>query len=234
MSSDIAGDTGKFSLTPPNTVDDCLESVVTWLEKRAGKNYFVNPLEDFQAKFGKVNPEDDFYQARMNYFLEHCVLERPMSGLAAAGSPLSVFFAENSGLTQGDDAASEIWRNFCGFRHSLFQVIVTGDHSITIRDLIADRSIQTRSKSGETLKYLRKGSIFQGFIFGHHGQYVLGQGLIIHPELANKEILKFLKQHRKFPRFAPSEIARMMAMTNMRFLRMQHVNPAVIYHSVSG
>jgi hypothetical protein len=31
--------------------------VVQWIEKIAGKNYFITPLEEFQSRFGKVNPE---------------------------------------------------------------------------------------------------------------------------------------------------------------------------------
>jgi len=221
-------------LVAPKTVDDCLEIVVSWIERQLGKTYFVRPLEAFQAKFGKVNPEDDFYQARMNYFLEHCVLENSMDEIGGSRAPISRFFEENAHLTSGDDPASAIWRDFCGFRHSLFQVIKTGAELIVVRDLIAGKTLRIQSKAGETLKYLSKKSIFQGYVFGHHDLYSLGQGLILHPELANAEILKYIRQHHRYPRVATGDITRKMAQTNMRYLRMQHVNPAVIYHAISA
>jgi hypothetical protein len=217
----------------PRSIDDCLEIVVSWIEKKAGKNYFLTPLEEFQANYGKVNPEDDFYQARMNYFLEHCVLERPMTAVAAGRTPLSVFIEQNDQLTSGDDTTSSLWRRFCGFRHSLFQIEKSGPDQITIKDLLSDKTIKIYSKAGETLKYLARKSIFQGFIFGQRDEYVLGQGLIIHPDLASKEIHKFLKRHRKYPRFAAKEVTRMLAQTNMKYMRMQHVDPAVIYQAIS-
>ncbi len=216
------------------SIDDCLEVVISWIEGIAGKNYFMTPLGDFQAQFGKVNSDDEFYQTRMNYFLEHCVLERAMTGHAGGRSPLSVFLEQNSDLTANDDASARHWRSFCGFRHGLFQVMKTGEKEIMVMDLLAERKLKISSKAGETLKYFPKKSVIQGYIFGQADQYVLGQGLIIHPEAATQQILKFLKNHKKYPRFSAQEIARLMAQTNMRFLRMQHVNPAVIYSGISA
>ena len=234
MNIEQRGDATVDGLTTPKKLDDCLEIVVSWIERNFGKSYFVRPLDSFQAKFGKVNPEDDFYQSRMNYFLEYCVLEFPMDTRPASKAPVSKFFEVHKNLTSGDDAASAIWRDFCGFRHSLFQVLRSGHDVIFVRDLVANKTIKIQSKAGETLKYLGKKSIFQGFIFGHHDLYSLGQGLIMHPNLANAAILRYMRQHCRVPRFTSGEIARSMAQTNMRYLRMQHVNPAVIYHSISG
>lgn len=217
----------------PSSIDDCLEIVVAWVESIAGKTYFMSPLDEFQTQFGKVNHEDDFYQSRMNYFLEHCILERPMTGNASLRSPLSVFLEQNASITSGDTRGGELWRSFCGFRHGVFQVVKAGEDEITVLDLLAERKVKIKSKAGETLKYFPRKSIFQGFIFGHGDHYVLGQGMIIHPEMAVGQIMKFFRNHKKIPRFSAAEISRMMAQTNMRYLRMQHVNPNVIYSGIS-
>ena len=223
----------KMSLAA-DSIDHCLEVVVDWIEKKAGKSYFVGPLEEFQARYGKVNPEDEFYQSRMNYFLEYCVLERPMTGRPDRLVPISIFFDELSELTQGDDANSLIWRNFSGFYHGIFQVLNSGEKQVEAIDLLTEKKFTLVSKAGETLKYLRKKTIFQGFLFGTLNRRCLGQGLIVHPELANKEVLKYIKKYRKYPLVSSNEVLRLMAQTNMRLLRMQHVNPAVIYQSISG
>lgn len=215
------------------SVEECLESVVAWVEQNAGKNYFLKPLEEFHARYGKVNSEDDFYQARMNYFLENCILERPMTAVSGGRTPLSYFIEKNALYTAGEDENSAVWRAFCGFRHSVFQVTKSGANAIVVKDLVADKVIKIQSKAGETLQYLGANSIFQGYIFGHHNQYVLSPGLILHPELANKEILMFIKQHRGAPKIQPSEIMRVLAQINIKFMRMQHVNPKVIYRAIS-
>lgn len=216
------------------TVDECVETLVAWVENTVGKGYFASLLEDFQSKYGKVNPEDEFYQSRMNYFIEHSVLERPMNTLMGGGlAPVSRFLEENADLTSRSHEGADVWVSVSGFLHGVFEVIKAGDDVMVVRDMISDRSFKVASKAGETLKYLKRKSIFQGFVFGNLDRRVLGQGLIVHPEQAGKEIHKFIKKFRKYPTIKPSDVLRVLAATNMRFLRMQHVNPAVIYSSIS-
>jgi len=217
-----------------SSIDDCLDVVVDWVEKIAGKNYFIAPLEEFQQRFGKVNPEDDFYQSRMNYFLEWCILERPMSRNSAGRAPASIFFEKHPEITNHENPSSSSWRAFSGFRHSIFEVVEAGSECIEVNDLCSRKPTKVVSKAGETLRYLSKGTVFQGYLFGHYDHRVLGQGLIIHPELAYKQINRFLRDHQRLPRFSSAEICRFFASTNMRYLRMQHVNPSVIYQTISS
>jgi len=222
-------------LKSPASVDDCLEIVVAWIEQMAGKSYFVGPLEEFQARYGKVNPEDEFYQSRMNYFLEHCVLERPMTGNPEKGlAPVTRFFENHGDITKSLEDGATTWIKFSGFRHGVFQVLKSGSEMLVVKDLITERSFKIVPKAGETLQYLRKKSIFQCFVFGNFDQKHLGQGLIVHPEGGNQEIVKFIKKYKKNPTVKPADVLRNLAVTNMRFLRMQHVDPAVIYRNLSS
>lgn len=207
-------------------LEDCLEEVVEWVATRRGKEYFVEPLDTFLAQWGKAFPEDPFYQDRMNYFLEYCVLERTMTGNLDSLTPFMAFIKESSGLQL---LKNKCWQSFCDFRHSVFEVLKSGDDQILIRDLLSLRSYKVVPKEQETLKFMAKKSIFQGFIFSSDEGYRLGQGIIIHPEKSRKQILKFMREQKKVPRFTENEILKMIAFTNMRFLRMQHVNPSVIY-----
>lgn len=224
-------DLNQAVLGKPTSIDDCIEIVIAWIEQTAGKSYFISPLEDFQSRYGKVNPEDEFYQSRMNYFLEQCILERPM-GKDNLLPPIARFFERHSHLTREHTSEAEIWVDLNGFSHGIFQVIKPGSDVILVKDLISDRLFKVVPKSGETLQYLRKKSIFQGFVFGAFEHKILGQGLIVHPEGASREILKFVKKFKKYPTVRPAELLRLFAATNMRFLRMQHVDPAIIYGNI--
>lgn len=222
-------------LKSPVSVDDCLEIVVAWIEQVAGKTYFVGPLEEFQARYGKVNPEDEFYQARMNYFLEYCVLERPMTSVNGSTlAPVTRFFEVHNDVTRGLEAGAATWINFSGFRHGVFQVLKSASEMLVVKDLVTERSFKIVPKAGETLQYLRKKSIFQCFVFGNFDRKYLGQGLIVHPDGANVEILKFLKKHKKSPTLKHPELMRNLAALNMRYLRMQHVDPTVIYKHLNA
>lgn len=220
------------SATSSVSLEDCLEQVVQWVASLRGKEYFIEPLEAFMAKWGKSFPEDPFYQDRMNYFLEHCILEQPMTENADGLTPFKSYMKESSGARL---LSHKSWQSFCDYRHSLYEILKSAASQIIIRDLLTGRQYKVVPKESETLKFMAKKTIFQGFIFSlSHDEYRLGQGLIIHPDRARKQILKFMKAQKKVPRFSEHEIVRMMAMTNMRFLRMQHVDPANIYAQISG
>lgn len=221
----------QMARTPSSNLDpeDCLEEVVQWVAARRGKEYFVEPLEIFMAQWGKSFPEDPFYQDRMNYFLEHSVLERTMTGNVEGLTPFMAFIKESSGLQLLKDKS---WQSFCDFRHSVFEIVKSGSTQIVIRDLLTMRTYKIVPKDQETLKFMAKKSIFQGFIFSSGDVYRLGQGIIIHPEKSRKQILKFMNAQKKNPKFTESEILRMTAFANMRLLRMQHVDPAIIYGGI--
>jgi hypothetical protein len=222
-----------LSQKSPATVDECLEIVVAWIERVFGKDYFVGPLEEFQSRYGKVNSDDEFYQVRMNYFLEHCVLEKSNDGSTKNSSAaVTNFFEQNPDLTRGDDESVKTWIDFIGFRHSIYQVQKSGAELLVVKDLITERSFNILPKNGETLQYLNSKSIFQGFVFGNFTNKNLGQGLIVHPEAANQKIIKYINKRKSSRPFNRSDIFTSLAAANMRFLRMQHVDPAVIYGSL--
>lgn len=222
----------KFGSAADFGLEECLEQAVQWVAARKGKEYFVEPLEHFMSKWGKAFPDDACYQDRMNYFLEYAILERPMTTHPYALTPFMAFVKESSGIQL---LSSKSWQSFCDFRHSIFEVVKAGATQIIISDMLTGRLYKVVPKESETLKFMIKKSIFQGFLFSAgEDVYRLGQGLIIHPERARKQLVKFAKTQRKLPRFTEGEILRMVAFTNMRFLRMQHVDPAIIYASISG
>lgn len=208
------------------SLDACLEQVICWVEANFGKSYFVKPLADFSAKFGRSFAEDSFYQDRMNYFLEVCILERPLTGSASGLTPLGQFLSESS---HEGIASPETWQLFREFRHSLFVVIASSDRQILLRDLQSKSRRFVRPKSGETLKYLDKGTIFQGYVFGQELFSHLGQGVIVHPKSTLGTLKKLIKITQTSRRVSELELMRATAMANMKYLRMQHVDPISIY-----
>lgn len=207
-------------------LDDCLERVVQWVAGRFGKEYFVEPLEEFAVVFGKSFPEDPFFQDRMNYFLEYSVLEKPLKGNAAGLTPLRMFMDE---LVGREELFPEPWRIFSEFRHSIFEVVRSGEQQILLKDLFNERRYIVRSKAGETLKYLTKKTIFQAYLFGSTGAFYLGQGVVIHPERARKPLKKFIKIKTKANVLKEMDTLKLAALVNMRYLRMKHVDPSTLY-----
>jgi hypothetical protein len=205
-------------------VDECLEKVVDWTTQNIDSNYFVKPKEEFFNSFGRVLPEDEFYQMRMNYFLEWCVLERPVSGRTDGQTPSSLFLQDTSNESQKE--SREFWASVVGaHRHSVFEVIASSDTVIIVRDLLARHIYRIMSQPGVTLKFFVRKMIFQGFIYGFGGLYRLGSGYIIHPDGARYTITRQIKS-RDCPE---SDVLKKLALVNMRFRRMQHVESKQIY-----
>ena len=210
-----------------NALDACLETVVNWVTTRYGKNSFKEPLEEFMRQFGKVFPEDEFFQDRMNYFLEHTILKRPMTGLRNGCTPIVGYMDDIGSLLNSADPA---WQSFCDFRHTIFEVAKVGSSQISVKDLLSDQVLAIVPKANETLKYVEKKSMIQGFVYGGaNNQNFLGQGLIIHPSRARKTILKQVKAHKKKPQRSDADFLTMLARNNLKYLRMHHVDPAIIY-----
>lgn len=211
-------------------IESCLETVVNWLASTYGKEYFVAPMEEFFIAFGKVFADDSFYQDRMNYFLEYCILERAMQGESSDCTPL-IKYLQQARLSADQN---KVWQNFSDFFHSIFEVQKSTTDALVIKDLMNDAYFTIHPKNSESLKFITKRTIIQGYIFAGEDAHYLGQGLIIHPDRARKVIAKYIKEKKKSGRIVEEQILRQLALTNMRYLRMQHVDPANIYNSISG
>jgi hypothetical protein len=207
-------------------LDGCLDEVVQWTVKSVAQDYFVKPLEEFGQKWGKVFPEDPFYQDRMNYFLEYCVLERPLSG--QIGTNLLQSYVKTIAPKTGFSEDS-IWHVFGNYRHSVFEVTKCGDRQVVVRDLLSDARFVLRAKSGETLRYLSSKLVFQGFVFADGLVYRLGQGQIIHPPAARRKVIKCIKGLRKSNSLRDHAFLQQLGHLQMRYSRMQHVNAADLY-----
>jgi hypothetical protein len=214
---------GDKSLSGEN-LEKILEQVINWIETHKGKSYFVAPLEEFFSKNGKAFPDDPFYQDRMNYFLEYCVLERPLTGVASKETPLNAYL-------EGSHAENHLpeMALIGEFRHSIFEVVSSGDKKILLKDLQTNKKHPVRTKGKETFKFLQKGTIFQGYIFGTNPNAYLGQGMILHPKAILKTLKKYIKNLKKASTYGELELLQQLALTNMRYLRMQHVNPTLLY-----
>lgn len=202
-------DLSEGALVDLNT-DELVERVVVWAQSIVGPEEFVRAKEDFYAQFGKVHPEDTFYNARMNYFLEYFVFLRPMG---------------NSGKTPfqawGGVADAPI--------HSVFQVIRHRPDNMVVRDLVSTQKYKILPRRGETFVGFGKSDIFQGFVFLEEGRYSISTGAIVHPRTATGVIRKLIKNATKGPQFSANTLLYDLAQLQIRAARHAHVNPKLLY-----
>ncbi|MCX6115958.1 MAG: hypothetical protein NT027_00300 [Proteobacteria bacterium] len=206
-------------------LDTCLEIVVNWAASILGKNYFDETMEKLALKCGKCFPEDDFYQIRMSYYLEIAVLAHFVEIKSVKLTLVSHYFA----IHTSELKVLAKWSLFASSRHSLFQVLRTSPSKIIVKDICYNAKHTIYTKSGETLKYFEKDSIFQGFIFlSGHSAY-MGQGMIFHPKTTNKFLHKFIRQRLQVNENIDLEFLQQLALAQFRFSKMQHVDAAQVY-----
>lgn len=205
-----------------STTDHVLESVVADAEAAYGKDAFVKAKEEFYSRFGKVFPEDPFYESRMSYFLDFFVLLRPLPG--ESSTPFMKFASFNTANPAHLIAALE------SFRHSIFEVeSMTGSSGMSVLDLRTGEVYKVKSKGDESFRGFTKGAVFQGFLFPSDDFAFLGNGLVMHPSQALAIIKKFLKNAVKSVDFDEQGVLARLAFVQLKALRHSHAGAKRIY-----
>ncbi len=205
-----------------STTDHVLESVVADAEAAYGKDAFVTAKEEFYSRFGKVFPEDPFYESRMSYFLDFFVLLRPIPG--ESSTPFMKFASLNKSNPAHLIVALE------SFRHSIFEVeSVVGSSGMSVLDLRTGEIYKVKSKGDESFRGFTKGAVFQGFLFPSDDFAFLGNGLVMHPSQALVIIKKFLKNAVKSVDFDEQGILARLAFVQLKALRHSHAGAKRIY-----
>lgn len=205
-----------------HTTDQVLEAVIADAEAAFGKEAFIAAKEEFYLRFGKVFPEDPFYEARMSYFLDYFVLLRAIPG--ELKTPFLKFAAANKAIP--DDLRLMVE---C-FRHSIFEVAsFSPAHEMMVEDLRTGATYKIRPKPGESLRGFSKGAIFQGCLFPHGEYAYLSNGLLMHPSQVLGEIKKFLKNSVNSESFDEQEALARLAFVQLRALRHSRAGAKRIY-----
>ncbi len=208
--------------TGKQTTDHALEAVVADAEAAFGKEAFVSAKEEFYQRFGKVFPEDPFYDTRMSYFLDYFVLLRVIPG--EMKTPFLKFAPTNKSIPDDLRTMMEC------FRHSVFEVdSLSQDHQMTVRDLRTGNSWKVIPKPGESLRGFSKGSVFQGCLFPDGDGAYLSNGLVIHPSQVLGEIKKFLKNSTNAGDFDEQEVLARLAFVQLRAVRHSRAGAKRIY-----
>lgn len=213
------------------TTDQLLEAVVMRSEREFGKSAFIAAKDDFHALFGKVFPEDPFYETRMSYFLDYFVFLRPLASGAGAPTAFLRFGHEIARMFDSSgDVAGRLVRAMEAFRHSLFEIVnVPAANSMTIRDLRTGTPYQVRRKSNESFCGFTRDTVFQGFVFPDGNHAYLGNGLIMHPPQVMPVIRKFLKKQEKSADFDEQSTLARLAWVQLKAMRHSHAGAKRIY-----
>jgi hypothetical protein len=214
-------------------VDDVIEEMITWTHQNAGTAEVVAAREQYFAAFGKVFPDDTFYDARMAYFFDHFLFERPIAPAAGAGSamPATPYESFAAKVRDGQDGASAHVAALGGARHSLYRVLKVSERALVVADLITPAKLTATARAGETFRGLEKKALFQGFLYPTPDGMRISHGIIIHPRRVARMIGRYLKRQKKSETFAKRTVLARLAHLQLKYLRHRHVDPKTFYEA---
>lgn len=207
-------------------VDHLLEEAVLWANQTYGETELVSARDEFFWKTGKVFHDDPPYRTRISYFLDFFLFERPLGSAETCDAgewltPFNAYNQRNKKTTAG---------GISSHRHSLFEVIKTGDESVLLRDMLNNERITVTARQGQSLKLLSKKQIFQGFLYHtEEERWVLSQGLLFHPANVWKLLNKTTKRLLKSSDLDELEALTRFARLELRTLRHPHVDARRTY-----
>lgn len=217
----IAGD--RHEHAPHTTIDDQLESILSWAQGKFGDNEFIEAKEEFFRNSGKVFYDDSFYEQRMGYFLDYFLLERPIA-TNVTQTPFSEYMLQPQARpwSSKDDSL----RKFC---HSLFQVLKSHDDYLLVLDLVNNQKIKVITRKNECFTAIERKDLLQGYLYKSEDNYYLSHGLIFHPAKLSRFIKKEIKKAKNVSDFNQLKFLLDLAKQNLKYLRHIHVDPKRIY-----
>lgn len=218
------------------SIDEMIEVATLWASELLGQEEVVAAREVFFAQTGKVFYDDSFYDARISYFIEHFLFERPISGAGRTRAltgmiPYQLFISRISDDSVVNERIKLVMASLAQVRHSLFKVIKVRSSMLSVEDLLIPQKFGITAKSDETYRAFNVGTIFQGFVFRLPETCHLGSGLIIHPNRAKRLISHHIKLAKKNGSPPEHLLLCKLATLQLRHVRHRHVDAQAIYRN---
>jgi hypothetical protein len=203
--------------------DEARDHLLTWAQARFGEDEFVKAKEEYFWQTGKVFYDDSFYHARMEYFTDFFLLERPLSQLYGADLCLTPYKIHQQSINSEQLAGLE------QFEHTLLQITKVYSDRITAVNLIKGEQVSIFPRSFESFRAISKKEIVQGFLYQSEQKWFFGRGMLFHPLKANRFIKKELKKLKIGSEFDTKSYLATLAKLQLKHLRHTHVDPKRIY-----
>lgn len=211
-----------------DAIDEGIETLTHWAEKEFGQDELIAARDEFFSSFGKVFHDDSFFGARMNYFHNYFLFERPLRREDAKVITPARFYLDTN-PERRDAAAIQAVHELSLCIHSVFQVRKIKAEQAVFLNLLNNEEIPVRLPRSYRLFGLGKNQMIQGFIFRAKGGYHPAAGLIFHPDPAQKLIRKALKKSGKHEECDHLTLLAKLASTQLKAHRMKHVDSRTIY-----
>jgi hypothetical protein len=211
-----------------SVIDDGIELLTHWAEKEFGQDELIAARDEFFSTFGKVFHDDPFFGARMSYFHNYFLFDRPLRRQDARVVTPTRFYLDTN-PERRDATAIQAVHELSLCVHSIFQVRKIKGDTAEFTNMLNSEAVPVRLPRSYRLFGLGKNQMIQGFVFRASGGYHPAAGLIFHPDPAQKVIRKYLKNAAKDEGCDHLALLAKLASTQLKAVRMKHVDTSTIY-----
>ncbi len=177
---------------------------------------------EYFSVLGKVNDDDEFFEAHLERFLDWFLFERKLE--ATEYSPLEHFIE-----VRGADLPPErlaVYEGLLKNVHSLFQIKKTVKNGLYLRDLLTKAKYFVES---DVPAAFTKGDLFEARLLPIEDEWHFSKGYIFHPPSTIKAILKRVKKIDVADMDACRAFIRELAIRRLRSDRYKHVDAIQFY-----
>lgn len=200
-------------------VEKQIERLILWAYETLGTEQLVKAKEQFYWKTGKVFVDDQFFEGRIGYFIDHFLFERPIE--------LKCPFQGETPYAAYTRHVSPLSLEPLG--HSIFRVTKSTVKSLNIKSLIDDGKYSVVARPSERLDGISKGDIFQCYLYKLEECLYLSKGIIFHPFKAYKVIRTKVRKAIAEEDFQVDTLLHKLARQQLRQCRHVHVEPKKFY-----
>ncbi len=212
-------------------VDIATENLLNWVTTIVSNDDFAAAKKNFSDKYGKVFPEDEMYDAWMDYFANIFMFERrPV--VFAGQTPFEAWRLQH--VYHSRFASSDLYRSVSGlngFVHSLFEITKVDQFRVNVYDLCRRQNLLVSVRDQERTDGLCKGEIFQGFLYYFEDDLYLGRGLLMHPREVSALVRSHVLRSAKYDEKTTQETLVALAHIYLRHVRHTHVAAGQIYRT---
>jgi hypothetical protein len=212
----------------PSEIDQFIEDVVSWTERKYGHEEVMAAREEFFWKMGKVFDDDPFFHERMTLFLDFFVFLRPISQLAGTDAELTPFVAYKTIHNPGDTETRKV-APVSGVHYSIFEVLKVSELQLTVQDCWSKERYIVSSRGDQKFRGINRKDLFQGCLYLRKDDTAISLGCIFHPPESWRVLKKLIKRSAKDAQFDIVKELTAFARINLKCLRHPHVNPKRIY-----
>ena len=182
---------------------------------------------EFFEEAGIVDEKTDYFESRMQQFLDWYIFTRELSKLHL--TPVQMMVEHPPIDVAHEDLA--IYENLAQTRHSLFEFLRSRGRDVTVVDLFKDKKVVL--KESPVLAGFNAEEVFEARIIPFQNNFFFAPGFCFHPPDVKKFILKEVKKVRHLDVSQQEELMFRLLKMRYRHEQYRHIRVDYIYSNDS-